>query len=82
MKKVLLSLTLLFITLSGAKAQFLWAEIGVDGLTCFACSRSVEISVRKLDFVDSVVMNLEYTDRKVYFKKERRLSRARSHRQL
>ena len=69
MKKTFLLFVLLFLSLAEMRAQFLWAEIGVDGLTCSACSRSVEMSVRKLDFVDSVVMNLEHTDGKVYFKK-------------
>ncbi len=50
-------------------AQFTWAEIGVDGLTCSACTRSVEMEIRKLDFVDSVAMNLEHTDGKIFFKK-------------
>ena len=51
-------------------AQFSWVQIGVDGLTCSACSRSVEMSIRKLSFVDSVVMNLEHTQGKITFKKE------------
>lgn len=50
-------------------AQFISAEIGVDGLTCSACTRSVEMSIRKLDFVDSVTMNLEHTEGKIIFKK-------------
>src|SRR4051812_34474653 len=70
MKKALLSFVLLILGLTGVRAQFLWAEIGVDGLTCSACTRSVEMSLRKLDFVDSVVMNLEHTDGKIYFKKD------------
>jgi len=52
-----------------AAAQFTSAEIGVDGLTCSACTRSVEMSIRKLSFVDSVDMNLEHTEGRVYFKK-------------
>jgi copper chaperone CopZ len=50
-------------------AQFNWAKIGVDGLTCSACTRSVEMSIRKLSFVDSVIMNLDNTEGKVIFKK-------------
>jgi copper chaperone CopZ len=60
---------LLFTVPSPVKAQFLWAELGVDGLTCSACSRSVEMSLRKLSFVDSVDMNLEHTQGKIFFKK-------------
>jgi copper chaperone CopZ len=44
-------------------------SIGVNGLTCSMCTRSVEMSIRKLDFVDSVVMDLEKTEGKVYLKK-------------
>src|ERR1700749_3409802 len=43
--------TVLFVFLlsvqAGAFAQFSWAQIGVDGLTCSACTRSVEMSIRK-----------------------------------
>jgi cation transport ATPase len=46
-----------------------WADIGVNGLTCSLCSRSVEMSIRRLDFVDSVVMSLETTQGRIYFKK-------------
>lgn len=45
-----------------------WADIGVNGLTCSICSRSVEMSVRRLDFVDNVVMSLETTEARIYFK--------------
>lgn len=49
-------------------AQFTLAEIGVNGLTCSACTRAVEMNIRKLDFVDSVAMNLENTEGKITFK--------------
>ena len=69
MKNILSFLAFLILGLNSLKAQFLWAEVGVDGLTCSACSRSVEMSIVKLNFVDSVVMNLEHTEGKIYFKK-------------
>ena len=62
-------LVFLFLIQWSASAQFNWARIGVDGLTCSACTRSVEMSIRKLSFVDSVSMNLEHTDGKILFKK-------------
>src|ERR1700759_2288056 len=68
MKNSLLFLLFLVASLH-LRAQFTWAEIGVDGLTCSACTRSVEMQIRKLDFVDSVSMNLEHTDGKIFFKK-------------
>src|SRR5579872_5107522 len=45
-----------------------WIEIGVNGMTCSMCTRSVEMSVRTLNFVDSVAMSLESTEGKVYLK--------------
>jgi copper chaperone CopZ len=43
-------------------------SIGVNGLTCSQCTRSVEMSIRKLDFVDSVAMDLEKTEGMIYLK--------------
>ncbi|MFZ7114725.1 MAG: heavy-metal-associated domain-containing protein [Bacteroidota bacterium] len=50
-------------------AQYTSARIGVNGLTCSACTRSVEMSIRKLPFIDNVEMNLENTDGILKFKK-------------
>ncbi|MBL7921189.1 MAG: heavy-metal-associated domain-containing protein [Bacteroidia bacterium] len=49
-------------------SQFIFAEVGVDGLTCSQCSRSVEMSLMKLDFVINVKMDLESTVGKIIFK--------------
>ena len=46
-------------------AQFQTVSIGVNGLTCSQCSRTVELSIRKLDFVADVDMNLQHTEGKV-----------------
>lgn len=43
-------------------------QIGVNGLTCSQCTRSVEMSIRKLPFVQEVEMNLEHTNGKISFK--------------
>jgi copper chaperone CopZ len=45
-----------------SEAQFSKVEIGVNGLTCSQCSRTVEMSLRKLDFVADVQMNLQHTE--------------------
>ncbi|MGC4021299.1 MAG: heavy metal-associated domain-containing protein [Cyclobacteriaceae bacterium] len=61
---LLLILSLPQYLLAGIK----WVDIGVDGLTCSMCSRSVELSVRRLDFIDNVTMSLEKTEGRVYLK--------------
>lgn len=56
------------------KAQFISAIVGIDGLTCSACSYSTEKSIRKLIFVDSVYMELDKNIATVYFKKNSSIS--------
>lgn len=53
---------------TNCSAQFVSVEIGVDGLTCSACTRTVEMSIRKLDFVKDVQMNLDNTKGIITFK--------------
>ena len=50
--------------------QFLSVDFGVNGLTCSACTRSVEMSIRKLNFVEDIVMNLKNTNGKITFNKD------------
>lgn len=63
----------LLLTTSG-KAQIMQAEVGVNGLTCSQCSRSVEMALRKLAFVQKVDMNLEHTSGVVLFKPGSKIS--------
>jgi copper chaperone CopZ len=51
-----------------ASSNYSWVQVGVDGLTCSQCSRSVEMCIRKLSFVQDVVMNLANTEGKITFK--------------
>lgn len=67
--KSTLILTLILFCIQKGFAQFTLAEIGVNGLTCSQCSRSVEMSLLKLDFIKDVQMNLENTVGKITFKK-------------
>jgi len=55
-----------------AHAQFETVYIGVNGLTCSQCSRTVEMSIRKLDFVADVQMNLEHTEGKIILRKNKK----------
>lgn len=63
-------MVLLLCSFTSALAGLKWIDIGVNGLTCSMCSRSVEMSVRRLDFVDNVVMSLETTEARIYFKQD------------
>jgi copper chaperone CopZ len=71
MRSVVIGLFLL--SCSSTYAQFKWAEVGVEGLTCSMCARSVEIKVRKLDFVADVKMDLQATKMRVEFKPDRKV---------
>lgn len=52
-----------------AQAQFRSATLGVDGLTCSACSFGTEKSIRKLDFIEDVTMDLNENIAEITFKK-------------
>ena len=56
-----------------AGAQFRQASIGINGLTCSQCSRSVEMQLRKLDFISKVDMDLEHKNGTLYFKNNRKV---------
>lgn len=43
--------------------------VGVNGLTCSQCSRSVENKLKALSFVDSVQMDLAHTNGRIVLKK-------------
>lgn len=59
---------LLVVSSTATKAGIQWIEVGVNGLTCSLCTRSVEKSIRTLEFVDSVAMNLETTEGRVFLR--------------
>ncbi len=50
-------------------AGLTWVEVGVNGLTCSVCTQSVERSIKRLEFVESVSMSLENTEGRIYLKK-------------
>jgi cation transport ATPase len=58
--------TLLF-SIVKSNAQFKSATIGIDGLTCSACSYGTEQSIRKLQFVSDVKTDLNTTTAVVSF---------------
>jgi len=63
---------LLLCTILKVDAQFETVYIGVNGLTCSQCTKSVEMQIRKLDFVADVQMNLEHTEGKIILKKNKK----------
>lgn len=56
------------------QAQFTKVSIGINGLTCSQCSRSVEIQLRKLPFVKEVNMDLERTEGVILFKANKKVN--------
>src|SRR4051812_34855647 len=70
--KALTLIVLLLCAVIQAQAQFGNVYIGVNGLTCSQCTRTVEMSIRKLDFVADVQMNLEHTEGKIILKKNKK----------
>ena len=67
MKKLTTILFFSFLAFT-SRAQFQSIKLGVNGLTCSQCSRTVEMSIRKLPFVADVKMNLEHTEGEVVLK--------------
>ena len=51
-----------------AQGQFKSVEMGIDGLTCSMCSRSVEMSLVKLDFIDRIEMDLNSNSSEIFFR--------------
>jgi copper chaperone CopZ len=60
----------LFLLPTKSLAGYYWVEVGVNGLTCSVCTQSVERSIRRLDFVDSVSMSLEKTEGRIFLKRD------------
>ncbi|MGQ0827393.1 MAG: heavy-metal-associated domain-containing protein [Bacteroidota bacterium] len=67
--RIIIALVFAIAIIPEVKAQFVSAIVGVDGLTCSSCSFATEKSIRKLDFVDSVYMELDKNMATVFFKK-------------
>lgn len=72
-KKFVFSLLFGLITIS-VHAQFISATIGINGLTCSQCSRSVEMQLRKLSFIKDVKMDLEQTRGTIFFKENKKVN--------
>lgn len=60
--------------LSTQAAAFKSAVVTIDGLTCSMCSYGVEQSLRKLDFIDDVVMDLNSNTARITFDQKEEIS--------
>lgn len=69
MKKLIVILVLLLTTSITARSEFVSATVGVDGLTCSMCARGVEESLKQLEFIDSIHVDLNKLVATVVFKK-------------
>jgi copper chaperone CopZ len=58
----------LTVFVTAANAQFKSATIGVNGLTCSMCQKSVEKSLYRLKFIENIETDLESTTLNVTFK--------------
>lgn len=67
--KFVFSLLFLLLFYSSLYGQVSDVYVGINGLTCSQCSRSVEMQLRKLSFVKDVDMNLQTTNAHVVLKK-------------
>lgn len=56
-----------------AESQIISADIGINGLTCPQCTKTVEMSLQKLEFINEIQMNLQQTSGHITFKDGRRI---------
>jgi copper chaperone CopZ len=68
LKIFVILLLLLRTSVVNSFAQIQQATLGINGLTCSQCSRSVEMQLKKLNFVHSIQMDLEGTKANLTFK--------------
>src|SRR6195952_5532789 len=70
MKTLKLFIAILAISVGAANAQFTKAELQVSGLTCSLCSKATEKSLRTLDFIEDIKVDLNRNIFQITFKKD------------
>jgi copper chaperone CopZ len=70
MKTLKLFIAILALSVSAANAQFTKAELQVSGLTCSMCSKATEKSLRTLDFISDIKVDLNNNIFVLSFKKD------------
>ncbi len=74
MKTIIVTLLLFIAGVPAAVAQFLQADVGVNGLTCSMCAKGTEASLRQLPFIDSINIDLNNLVAHITFKKDASVS--------
>ncbi len=67
MKTFIVTLLLAFAV--SAQAQLISATVGVNGLTCSMCARGTEETLKRLDFIDTMWVDLNTLEAHITFKK-------------
>ena len=70
MKTLKICIALLAFTTTLAHAQFIKADLQVNGLTCSLCSKATEKSLRTLDFISDIKVDLNRNIFLLTFKKD------------
>jgi len=70
MKTLKLFIAILALSVGVANAQFTKAELQVSGLTCSMCSKATEKSLRTLDFISDIKVDLNKNIFVLTFKKD------------
>ncbi|WP_179415985.1 heavy-metal-associated domain-containing protein [Mucilaginibacter sp. E4BP6] len=70
MKTLKLFIAILVLSVGVANAQFTKAELQVSGLTCSMCSKATEKSLRTLDFISDIKVDLNKNLFVITFKKD------------
>jgi copper chaperone CopZ len=70
MKTLKLFIAILALSIGAANAQFTKADLQVSGLTCSMCSKATEKSLRTLDFISDIKVDLNKNIFVLTFKKD------------
>jgi len=60
---------LVAVSVLSAHAEFVSAEVGIDGMTCSMCSKGTEVTLKKLPFIDTIWVDLNDLVAHISFKK-------------
>lgn len=70
MKTLKIFIVLFITTINAANAQFIKADLQVSGLTCSMCSKATEKSLRTLNFIGDIKVDLNKNVFVITFKKD------------